>query len=104
MARFDSALGTFYAGQSDWEVTATGDINGYRVLCADSTGMEPADAILSATREASRLLGEEGRIGSVEPGKMADLVAVEGDPLADVSLLEAVDFVMKDGAVYRQPD
>jgi len=76
--------------------------NAHEFVLLVEAGMEPADAILSATREASRLLGEEGRIGSVEPGKMADLVAVEGDPLADVSLLEAVDFVMKDGVVYRR--
>jgi imidazolonepropionase-like amidohydrolase len=46
-------------------------------------------------------MGWEDRIGTVEPGKYADLIAVEGDPLADISLLERVQWVMKGGVVYR---
>jgi imidazolonepropionase-like amidohydrolase len=48
-------------------------------------------------------MGWEDRVGSVEAGKLADIIAVSGDPLADISLLENVAFVMKDGAVYKQP-
>jgi imidazolonepropionase-like amidohydrolase len=60
-------------------------------------GMTPMEAIQSATLEGARLLGMEKQIGSIEVGKLADIVAVEGDPLADVSRLEHVMFVMKDG-------
>ena len=50
---------------------------------------------------AADLLGWEDRIGSIAPGKLADIVAVSGDPLADVSVLEQVGFVMKGGAVVK---
>jgi imidazolonepropionase-like amidohydrolase len=69
-----------------------------------SAGMTPWQALRSATVEAATLLGWEDRVGSVEAGKFADIIAVSGDPLADISLLERVDFVMKDGAVYKQPE
>lgn len=64
-------------------------------------GMAPADALLAATREAATLLGKLEALGTVELGKLADLVAVRGDPLADITILESVDFVMKDGVVYK---
>lgn len=59
--------------------------------------MAPMAAIQSATIEAARLLSMDKQIGSVAVGKLADIVAVQGDPLADVSRLEHVMFVMKDG-------
>jgi imidazolonepropionase-like amidohydrolase len=68
-----------------------------------NAGMTPWQALRSATVEASTLMGWEDRVGSVEAGKLADIIAVSGDPLADISLLENVVFVMKDGAVYKQP-
>jgi imidazolonepropionase-like amidohydrolase len=61
-------------------------------------GMTPMQAIQSATIEAARLLGQEAEIGSIAPGSYADLVAVKGDPLADIRVLEQVDAVMKGGA------
>ncbi|HKO05775.1 MAG TPA: amidohydrolase family protein [Candidatus Acidoferrales bacterium] len=64
-------------------------------------GMTPIEAIRTATTTAAELLGWSDRIGSIEPGKFADLVAVAGDPLADIGELERVKFVMKDGTVYR---
>ena len=64
-------------------------------------GMTPAQAIHSATMTAAELLGWSDRIGSIEPGKHADLIAVRGDPLADITELERVTFVMKDGVVVR---
>jgi imidazolonepropionase-like amidohydrolase len=64
-------------------------------------GMSPMAAIKSATSVAARMLGEEERIGSVEAGKLADLVAVAGDPLADPTELQRVTFVMKGGVVYK---
>jgi imidazolonepropionase-like amidohydrolase len=64
-------------------------------------GMTPAEAIRAATITASDLLGMQGEIGTIEPGKLADIVAVPGDPLKDISLLGKVDFVMKGGAVEK---
>ena len=66
-------------------------------------GMTPGQAIRSATLGAAELMQMQEQIGSIEPGKMADLVAVPGDPLQDVSALERVNFVMKGGVVYRKP-
>jgi len=64
-------------------------------------GMTPMQAIQAATSNAADLLGHSSEIGSIKPGKFADLVAVSGDPLKDISLLENVEFVMKDGKVYK---
>ncbi|MBS0374307.1 MAG: amidohydrolase family protein [Proteobacteria bacterium] len=64
-------------------------------------GMTPMQAIQSATGRAAELLGLSGEVGVVREGARADLVAVRGDPLADVSRLEDVAFVMKDGRVFR---
>jgi len=65
-------------------------------------GMTPAQAIRSATVDAARLLGREAELGRIAPGHYADIVAVRGDPLADVSLLRRVAFVMKGGVVYKR--
>lgn len=65
-------------------------------------GMSTAQAIAAATRTAADLLGAGEHVGSVQPGHFADLVAVSGDPLADISLLRHVAFVMKGGVVYRE--
>jgi imidazolonepropionase-like amidohydrolase len=64
-------------------------------------GMTPMQAIQSATVVASELLLWEDRVGSLAPGKLADVVAVAGDPLEDVSELERVAFVMKGGEVVK---
>src|ERR1700719_3176779 len=64
-------------------------------------GMAPMDAIASATSRAAEMLDMKGEIGVVAPGAFADIVAVTGDPLKDVSVLERVQFVMKDGAVFK---
>ncbi|NUS39373.1 MAG: amidohydrolase family protein [Lysobacter sp.] len=66
-------------------------------------GMPPAFALQAATTHAAKLLRMDKDVGTVEAGKYADIVAVPGDPLADISLMKQVDFVMKDGQVYRQP-
>ncbi len=65
-------------------------------------GMTPMQAIQSATTNAADLLGHSAEIGSIKPGKFADLIAVSGDPLKDISVLENVEFVMKEGKVYKQ--
>ena len=64
-------------------------------------GMPPMVAIQAATIQAARLLGIEKDYGSIEKGKMADIVAVPGDPLADISLMKKVNFVMRGGTVYK---
>jgi imidazolonepropionase-like amidohydrolase len=64
-------------------------------------GMTPMDAIQSATSRAAVMLDMEGKIGVVAPGAFADIIAVSGDPLRDIKTLEHVQFVMKDGQVFR---
>lgn len=64
-------------------------------------GLAPAEALFAATRNAADLIGAADRIGSIQPGRAADLVAVAGDPLKEPALFEHVDFVMKGGVVYR---
>jgi imidazolonepropionase-like amidohydrolase len=64
-------------------------------------GMTPAAAIQAATVNAADLLGLSAEIGTLEPGKRADLIAVQGDPLRDVAVLKRVSFVMKDGRVHK---
>jgi imidazolonepropionase-like amidohydrolase len=63
--------------------------------------MPSLDVIRAITTNAAEMLGWENRIGAVEPGKFADLVAVSGDPIADITELERVRFVMKGGQVIR---
>ena len=65
-------------------------------------GMTPMQAIQAATSNAADLLGHSGEFGSIKPGKYADVIAVPGDPLTDIRLLEDIKFVMKDGKVYKQ--
>jgi imidazolonepropionase-like amidohydrolase len=64
-------------------------------------GQTPMEAIRSATVGAADLIGRNNNAGSLEPGKWADLIAVKGDPLADIRVLENVSFVMKEGRVYK---
>ena len=65
-------------------------------------GMKPMEAIKSATINAAELLGEKEKLGSIEPGKLADVVAVDGDPLKNPNVFGKVVFVMKSGLVYKQ--
>jgi len=66
-------------------------------------GMSPLEALRAGTINAARLLGWEGQIGTLHAGYLADVVAVAGDPLSDISALQKVEFVMKGGVVYKKP-
>ena len=64
-------------------------------------GMTPLKALQSATTQSAKLLGIEADVGRIQPGKYADIIAVEADPTKDISALRTIDFVMKGGVVYR---
>ena len=66
-------------------------------------GMPPLEAIRAATLYGATVMGVEDRLGTLEAGKLADIVAVEGDPVKDISAMTRVGFVMKDGAIYKRP-
>ena len=65
-------------------------------------GMTPRAALAAATRSAAELLGASDSVGTIQPGRLADLVAMDGDPMADPSQFRKVSFVMKGGVIYRQ--
>jgi imidazolonepropionase-like amidohydrolase len=67
-------------------------------------GMPPMAAIVSATRSAAELLGQSDRLGSIQAGKLAVIVAVPGDPITDSAQFGRVHFVMKGGKVFKQPE
>lgn len=71
-------------------------------LMTEWGGMRPIDTITAATLNAAKVLGLEGSIGSLEPGKIADIVAVSGDPLRDIKKVESPVFIMKNGAIYKE--
>ncbi|HMH01098.1 MAG TPA: amidohydrolase family protein, partial [Terriglobales bacterium] len=64
-------------------------------------GMSPMEAIRSATSRAAEMLDMEGQVGVIAPGAYADVIAVNGDPVRDIKVLENVQFVMKDGNVFK---
>ena len=65
-------------------------------------GMPAMEAIKAATINAAELLGMKDQLGSIEVGKLADIVAVDGDPLTDPKVFGKIIFVMKDGVIYKQ--
>jgi imidazolonepropionase-like amidohydrolase len=89
------AFGTDVGG-FDWKIDAAVEFP-YMV----KYGMTPAQAIQAATRNAADLLDMSGEVGSIQPGKFADIVATSGNPLEDVAALQKIDFVMKNGMVYK---
>ncbi|WP_333608701.1 metal-dependent hydrolase family protein [Arsukibacterium sp.] len=86
---------------TDAGVFAHGD-NWQEFVFMTEAGMPPLAAIHSATIEGARLLGVEAELGSIRQGKIADIIAVPGDPLTDISLMGKVNFVMKAGRIYKQ--
>lgn len=86
------------AGGFDWKINPAKEFSSMVKF-----GMTPAQAIRSATMTAAELMGVKDSLGTLESGKLADIIAVPGDPLADVTLMEKVDFVMKGGVVVRKP-
>ena len=87
---------------TDSGVSRHGD-NGREFALMVAAGMTPADAIRSATWNAAQLLKAQDELGSISAGKHADIIAVAGNPLEDISQLQKVRFVMKGGEVYRSP-
>jgi imidazolonepropionase-like amidohydrolase len=85
----------FYPGKTRGQASAT------MFPALRKSGMPPLDILRAVTTSAAEMLGWQDRVGAVEPGKYADLVAVAGDPIADITELERVRFVMKDGQVVR---
>jgi imidazolonepropionase-like amidohydrolase len=85
----------FYPGKTRGQASATMFAN------LHDAGMRPLDVIRAVTVNAAEMLGWQDRIGAIDPGTFADLVAVAGDPLADITELERIRFVMKDGQVIR---
>ena len=85
----------FYPGKTCGQASAS------RFPKLHEAGMPTIDVLRAITTNAAEMLGWQDRIGAIEPGKFADLVAVSGDPLADITELERVRFVMKDGQVIR---
>lgn len=64
-------------------------------------GMKPLQALQAATLNGAELLGLVGEIGTIEPGKSADIIAVDGDPLGDIAVMEKVVFVMRGGVIVK---
>jgi imidazolonepropionase-like amidohydrolase len=91
------AMGTD-AGGFPWDINEAVEMR--RMVDA---GMTPMQTIQSSTSVAAELLGKQGDLGEIAPGAFADIVAVEGDPLKAISILEHVVFVMKEGHIYKSP-
>jgi imidazolonepropionase-like amidohydrolase len=76
-------------------------LNAHEFAVMVKLGLSPLQSIQAATVNAADLLGWTDRVGTLEPGKFADIIAIDGDPLADVHVLENVRFVMKGGEVIK---
>lgn len=95
------SLGVKIASGFDADSPDSQGKNANELVALTKRGMSPLQVIRAATMNASELLGWQDRIGTLESGKYADLIAVEGDPLADITTLRNVQFVMKGGAVVK---
>lgn len=90
------ALGTD-AGSFSWSINQAKEFE----MLVNKAGFSPMDAIKAGTSVAAELLGQSDKIGHLAPGMLADIVAVQGDPLQDIAALQNVMFVMKDGKIFR---
>jgi imidazolonepropionase-like amidohydrolase len=94
------AAGVKVAFGTDSGVSKHGD-NATEFALMVKAGMSPAQALRAATVNAAEALGRSAVIGTIEPGKDADIIAVAGSPLEDVTRMERVDFVMRHGMVHK---
>jgi imidazolonepropionase-like amidohydrolase len=85
------------AGSMTWDFNQAREFE----LLVRKAGLSPMDAIKAGTSIAAELVGQSNRLGALEPGMLADIVAVPGNPLEDITALQRVTFVMKDGVVVR---
>ncbi len=86
---------------TDSGVSAHGD-NWQEFILMTNAGMSNKDALKSATIETAKLLKVEDKLGQIKPGMLADIIAVQKNPIEDISTVENVSFVMKDGVIYKQ--
>ena len=100
MVRRALAAGVKIALGTDAAVYPHGD-NALEFVLLNADGMTPAQALRAGTSVGSNLLGLQDKIGTLEPGKLADIVAVPGNPLDNIKVTQSVLFVMKEGAIYR---
>ncbi|HUJ30879.1 MAG TPA: amidohydrolase family protein [Candidatus Acidoferrum sp.] len=99
--RTGKELGVRIADGSDPDSAERHGKNAEELVAMTKRGLTPLDSIRAATVTASDLMGWDDRVGSIEPSKYADLIAVQGDPLTDITVLENVEFVMKGGVVIK---
>jgi len=95
-------IGVKIAGGSDPESAARHGKNAEELQSMTRRGLTTIEAIRASTTNAADLIGWADDVGTIEPGKFADLVAVQGDPLQDIALLQHVQFVMKGGSVIKR--
>jgi imidazolonepropionase-like amidohydrolase len=100
MVRRALAAGVKIALGTDAAVYPHGN-NALEFVLMAADGMSPAQSLRAGTRSAAELIGLDNKVGTLEPGKLADIVAVPGNPLDDIKVTQSVLFVMKEGVVYR---
>jgi imidazolonepropionase-like amidohydrolase len=86
-------------GSFPWNINETKELEYY----VKKAGLSPMDAIKTATSNAAELLGKQKSLGTIQVNYLADMIAVKGNPLEDISLLQHTAFVMKDGKIYKRP-
>lgn len=84
-------------GAFEWDMSPAGQL-----VTMVNWGMTPAQALRSATIRGAELMQMQNDVGTIKPGKYADVIAVQGNPLADISLMQKVSFVMKGGVVFKK--